>query len=586
MMSGIGAEAPPRGRRWVIMAAAMWGMASEAASPGCSKQLFAVHWSHIPKAGGTAMAKLARRVACAQNPGLAKLGADEMPVAAHADGWLNPCCVPNLCLSEISCFASTSTCPLVQGIGRHSSSMLFLADMACCSWEWFQRTRVSFYRSAWRAPPGDADLGSVGMIQTGGRWEATRSRAYGMRARMQSYSLWPLESRVAFLAAVGFELSDMEARAELTGIFDRELMTPERLRAIHANYSARAPRIDLGSRSRMQFAIEEAATCHRAAQTLHGDAVADHWLPEIPSPGWRKRIFMPRAEAEERRPCCARTRPGANSMTMLRLPFTRLASAFFYRGHSPNSDNYSLRPGVFRPATNRRDDLTTYKRYSFREFVETGEYRDIMTKMFGDTQSCAKAARCQRRPACEALAECHAYRNASLDYRHVDLAYRALERHAFVGLLEAYNASTRLAMLKFGVTPYVDGSDFMASRTSYSLDYKCSGAVALRMDPVACRGAFENNQLDFSLYEKVHRLFCRRLDDAHFLDLPDVRAELNARRLCGTTNFSRVDDVCTPLEQSIAQLERLKEFCGERRTRAWHWGYDRTVAKGGVATYK
>jgi hypothetical protein len=44
----------------------------------CDDALFVAHWTHVPKAGGTALAGLARRIACAKNPQIAHL---------------NPCCV-------------------------------------------------------------------------------------------------------------------------------------------------------------------------------------------------------------------------------------------------------------------------------------------------------------------------------------------------------------------------------------------------------------------------------------------------------------------------------------------------------------
>lgn len=542
-----------------------------ASAQHCERQLFVVHWSHVPKAGGTAMANLARRVACAQNPHLARIGDDELPIEAHHKKWLNPCCVPTLCLSEVSCFASTSTCPLVQGIGRHTTSMMMLADMACCSSEWFERTRISFYRSAWRPPPSEEDLERTGVVRVAkDKWKALSASAVGLAIRMHSYVLWPLESRLAFFASVGVGLEEIESRAQHTGLFERGFMTRDRARQIHANFSVRAG--SLLGRTR-QTVVDSVAICHRAAQTIHADALAGHSLPPFPSEAWRRRVAMNRSQAMLHRPCCSLTTAGANSMTLLRLPFTRLASAYFYRGHSPNSDNYKVRPGVYKPASTLHGDGAKYHYYSFKEFVEASEYRNIMTKMFGDSQGCETSRRCKRRPSCEVLAECHAYRNATLNETHVDIAFNALRQHAFVGLLEAYNASTKLAMLKFQVDPYLDGRDFAASRSSYSLVHRCSGATALRLDARACRGAFKHNRLDSLLYERVHRLFCDRLKAAGLFNQPEVRAELAARRLCGETDFSSADEVCGPLERNTSSVDYLKSVCGPKHTVRWHWGY-------------
>ena len=48
----------------------------------CADALFVAHWTHVPKAGGTALAGLARRIACAKNPQIKDL---------------NPCCVQDFC---------------------------------------------------------------------------------------------------------------------------------------------------------------------------------------------------------------------------------------------------------------------------------------------------------------------------------------------------------------------------------------------------------------------------------------------------------------------------------------------------------
>lgn len=529
-------------------------------SVGGEERLFAVHWTHVPKAGGTAMASLARRVACVKNPWLAVVDFDVMNIEAHEDRWLNPCCVPGLCVSEISCHATASTCPLVQGIGRHTSSMMQLADMACCSREWFDRTKNNFFRSAWRAPPSEADMARV-----------AGEKSSGFRTRVKSYELWPLESRLAFFATMGFHLDEIIDRAVLTKIFERNLMTRERAMEIYRAFSRPRATID-----ETVPASTRVAMCHRAAQTLHASAVAKHFVPEWPSPGYRKRIATTKKDAKLWSPHCATARAGENSMTLLRDPFTRLASAYFYRGHSPNQDNYGLRPGVFRPvfaARGGKAAATNYHRFSFREFVALDEYRNIMTKMFGDSFGCEATERCKRRPPCEALSECHAYRNASLTTQHVDAAFDALERHAFVGLLEVYNASTKLAMRTFGVEPDPEGRDFKSVRRSSSNRQQCTGGAALRLSSVACRDSFRQNTLDYLLYEKVHRLFCARLREANLLNQPDIQIELKKKRLCGSTDFSNVESACGHLDANTTRLDQLTAQCGRRRTARWDWGY-------------
>ena len=284
-------------------------------------------------------------------------------------------------------------------------------------------------------------------------------------------------------------------------------------------------------------------------------------------------------------------------MTLVRHPFTRAASAYFYRGHSPNNDLYNLRPGVFTGSSERFERRSAPARHwSFREMSEAEEYRDVATKMFGDPNGCDKARKCRGRSNCVVLTACHVYHNASsyLGAAHVDAAFNALERHAFFGLLEAYNASARLALDAFGVapgrarpasgraiapgkrSPPRAGHDFAPSRGSASLKQSCSGATALRLDAAACRGFFALNRNDFALYERVQRLFCARLDAAGLATRPDVAAELDRAGLCGATDFSDADAVCGALEAPAVRetLDRLRAKCGPHKVkRSWNWGF-------------
>ena len=61
----------------------------------CDDALFVAHWTHVPKSGGTALAGLARRIACAKNPQIKHL---------------NPCCIQDFCADHQTC-AGRSTFP-------------------------------------------------------------------------------------------------------------------------------------------------------------------------------------------------------------------------------------------------------------------------------------------------------------------------------------------------------------------------------------------------------------------------------------------------------------------------------------------
>ena len=60
----------------------------------CGDALFVAHWTHVPKAGGTALAGLARRIACAKNPQIRHL---------------NPCCIQDFCADHRTCEATATT---------------------------------------------------------------------------------------------------------------------------------------------------------------------------------------------------------------------------------------------------------------------------------------------------------------------------------------------------------------------------------------------------------------------------------------------------------------------------------------------
>ncbi|KAH8058053.1 acid phosphatase [Aureococcus anophagefferens] len=83
--------------------------------------------------------------------------------------------------------------------------------------------------------------------------------------------------------------------------------------------------------------------------------------------------------AAERPPCGGDAERGAHSLTVVRHPFARAVSAFYYRGHSPNYDVFDLRPGLWvRPWIKRAD-------VNLREYLALPEYANVLTKMFGAT---------------------------------------------------------------------------------------------------------------------------------------------------------------------------------------------------------
>ena len=47
-------------------------MRAEAGKDVCADDVFIVHWTHVPKAGGTAFAGMAKKISCARNPAIAR----------------------------------------------------------------------------------------------------------------------------------------------------------------------------------------------------------------------------------------------------------------------------------------------------------------------------------------------------------------------------------------------------------------------------------------------------------------------------------------------------------------------------------
>ena len=65
------------------------------------------------------------------------------------------------------------------------------------------------------------------------------------------------------------------------------------------------------------------------------------------------------------------------SITVMREPLSRILSAFFYRGHSPNLDFFQVRPEAIEIKDGKRG------RVEFPEYITMHEYQNIQTRMLG-----------------------------------------------------------------------------------------------------------------------------------------------------------------------------------------------------------
>ncbi|KAJ8610092.1 hypothetical protein CTAYLR_007091 [Chrysophaeum taylorii] len=442
-------------------------------APTC-RGLYAVHWTHVPKAGGTAFAAIAKRLACRRNERL--FGGDVF----------NPCCAKDLCLKDGRCDTTfAGGCPLVLGVGMHTFNGARLFDVGCegCGPRWFElATSRGLLKHVLSLPQEDS---------------TRKKKVVNATREVESLVRWPLEQRVEFFARLG--------------------VAPDVLQKHLATFLGRKETNRLADRAAKTY-------CRQPAMRRETPAYRD------------ETTFA--------------TCDGAHSMTVLRHPFPRAASAYFYRGHSPNYDVFELRPGLWL-APNIKYTGTTLHEYLFLP-----EYRNVLTKMFGDSTECAdaKTRGCNpnnvERPAeprerfvcrCAVYGGCHAYRNSSLSMRHARTALRLLFRHNFVGLQEAPVSSALLAARAFDL----DESDVVLepTRRSKNLGMRCSPSLVMRLDASACRAAFEASDLDVYVFEQTHRHFCRRLHDANLTGDPRVRRELDDQRLCGALDFSDADQV-------------------------------------------
>jgi len=481
------------------------------ASRRCGGRVFVVHWSHVPKAAGTAFVQVAKRIACRKNEAL--FGREVR----------NPCCERRLlCLKDGRCDTTVfGGCPLVLGVGMHAFNGARLFDVGCegCGERWLDlAVERSLLKGAFSRPPSREH-------QVGKRVNAT--------LELESHRRWPVERRVEFYARLGV------SPATLAGALRAERPVAER----------EIPRLTQ---------LAEAAACARPPPRRHTAEYRKEW-----------RDFFANCD-------------GSHSMTVLRHPFFRATSAFFYRGHSPNYDVFDLRPGLWLPPSVRYTGTTLH------EYFFLPEYRNLLTKFFGDSTGCRDAASrgCSpasaRRPRaprdrftcrCAVFGGCPAYRNASLGARHVDAALDVLARHAFVGFQETPVASALLAARLFGLTD--DDVALDPSRQSKNLKARCSPARVMRLDPTACRAAFRASHLDVLVFEAAHRRFCDQLR-ALGLDADSrVAADLANASFCGPRNFSSPDHVCGPLEtdRAYADLADARRKC--RRATGPRWWRDK-----------
>jgi hypothetical protein len=110
----------------------------------------------------------------------------------------------------------------------------------------------------------------------------------------------------------------------------------------------------------------------------------------------------------------------------MREPTSRLISAYFYRGHSPNNDFFQVRP-YFKDVRDGK-----LPKVEFPEYIEMPEYQNIQTRMLG--------------------ADSFPYRNITITKQIFESAADALDGIFFVGIQEAYEISVKVLLREMNMS--------------------------------------------------------------------------------------------------------------------------------------
>mmetsp|Transcript_14678 Transcript_14678/g.29343 ORF Transcript_14678/g.29343 Transcript_14678/m.29343 type:complete len:543 (+) Transcript_14678:97-1725(+) len=521
----------PRIVRFIVLLS-LSGRATLSIPADTTSDLKVLHWVHVPKAGGTSLTKLLKKVVCKINP---------MIEAS------NPCCRANLCLHASQCHGSTGGCPLVTAVGRHSSNMALAKAVPCCSTDLAMGITSSFMHYA---------LPQLRLVD-----EDLFAKA--------SLTQWPLRDRVAFLLSTGV------SRGKLFEHLEKKKYGAQLLGGNVATLlNAAQPLVGSAFSTTGSWRDRRLAACSTLTRVTNQSHVG--FEGEIPR-ACARLSFSNLANKTMTEPTA---KLGDFSLSIVRHPFARALSGCLYKGHNPNYDVFDLRPGLWlHPSVKPRG----YHNFNFYDYVVAPEYQNSLVKMFGYSRGCAEAHRCdkaaaledgqgrvgrdRRTSACTMANQCHGYRNATtLDERHLETANRILARFRFVGLQEAYNSSVLLLARTFDMEDRLQVSDFAKVRHTPAEEIRnCKGyrRRAVGSDAVVCREVMRANHLDVQLYEMIHRNFCRRLELHGLRGHPMVESELTAGSLCSTLDFSDSEAFCshffeTPEALALRKADRKK----------------------------
>ena len=186
------------------------------------------------------------------------------------------------------------------------------------------------------------------------------------------------------------------------------------------------------------------------------------------------------------------------SITILREPVSRLISAFFYRGHSPNLDFFSVRPEFKEIKLGKKPKVT------FDEYIEMPEYQNIQTRMLG--------------------ADSFPYRNVTINDEIFNKAVDALNAFFFVGLQEVYDLSVELMQRELH-TDENDQIPVKNERNNNSGPLKKKKA-AIKSNKALMERTRQLNNYDERLYFLARNRFCITLEK-----YPDLYAKLDTKKV-------------------------------------------------------
>lgn len=166
------------------------------------------------------------------------------------------------------------------------------------------------------------------------------------------------------------------------------------------------------------------------------------------------------------------------SLILARDPLSRIMSAWFYPGHSPNNDFYKVRPWFSDIKKGRRPKVT------FEEYLGMPEYHNIQTRMLG--------------------ADSFPYRNVTVTEAVYARAVTALDRMFYVGLHEEYVVSVEAMLREFRLN-----MTYTLERTRRSHGAKEKARIVANV--TLMRRMEDINRYDMRLYDYMTRQWCDAL---------------------------------------------------------------------------